>query len=111
MADEAVHERDGWVRLKVSQCHPGSLFQHPGSQLVCDDAQAICPTCGYDYCHPGEPYSIGSGDYSTGTGYRGHLYVQPFEGECGHEWRLCIASHKGNAYVWVEVKDREDGED
>jgi len=70
------------------------------------NANAICcPVCGFDYSHQAGEITILSSDNYRAWAGRGEVIVIPFEGECGHKWKLCIGYHKGQNYIFNEVEE------
>jgi hypothetical protein len=64
-----------------------------------------CPECGFNCNHINrtERYD-GHDNYKAkvfGWWGRGDVIAVVFDGECGHQWRMCFGFHKGEIYVWV----------
>lgn len=84
--------------FSVASMHSVSLDDGSGREVV-------CPCCGHEYQHFGQPDLIDSGDdYNAGWGGRGDLIVIPFCGECGSEWDLCFGFHKGVTATFIRVR-------
>ena len=64
----------------------------------------VCPDCGFEYIHIGEPRKVSGNDNYDAWSGRGDLLVIPFSGECGSEWEICFGFHKGNTDVFVRVR-------
>lgn len=64
----------------------------------------VCPDCGFEYNHIGEPRKVSGNDNYDAWAGRGDLLVIPFSGECGSEWEMCFGFHKGNTDVFVRVR-------
>jgi hypothetical protein len=63
-----------------------------------------CPTCGYDFSHPGNVRNVSGDDaYRASWPGRGDLTVINFNGECGHEWELCFGFHKGQTFTFCRI--------
>lgn len=67
------------------------------------NTQLICPICGEDYHHLGEPHTVSGEDSYKAWAGRGDRLVIPIEGECGHNWSINIGFHKGWNYIWAEA--------
>lgn len=66
-------------------------------------ANLVCPICGFNYNHMGDPFKAkGNDSYEAWIG-RGDLLVIPFQGECGSEWEFCFGFHKGETVSFVRV--------
>jgi hypothetical protein len=65
-----------------------------------------CPLCKDLYQHLHKPQMIdGNDNYEAGWPGRGDLVVVPIDGECGHNWELCIGFHKGFAGIFARLPE------
>ena len=64
-----------------------------------------CPVCGCNYSHQECEIEMHTSDNYKAWAGRGEVIVIPFEGECGHKWKLCIGYHKGKNYIFNEVEE------
>ena len=72
------------------------------SDTFCTGENIIkCPECGFEYNSFGTPVVIkGNDNYESNVdGKRGDVISIPFNGECGHNWELCLGLHKGNTVI------------
>lgn len=78
----------------------------------------VCPVCGGEYSHINEVYTKLGNDEFEATVYKGSQAKKIakherrsglaiiIDGECGHQWELCIQQHKGiNILQTIVVKD------
>ena len=66
----------------------------------------VCPVCGFDYQHEGNPRRIkGNDKYEDDWWGRGDLIVIPFYGECGTSWELCLGFHKGQIHCFTRITE------
>lgn len=81
----------------------------PASPFGQGIGSVVCPLCGDEYQHAGDPRTIpGNDNYEAGWPGRGDLLVIPFRGECGHRWELCFGFHKGSSHVFARSADGAD---
>ena len=67
-------------------------------------ATLMCPVCGFDYNHLGEPTKQpGNDNYKADWKGRGDLIVIPISAECGCEWEMCFGFHKGQVAASTRV--------
>jgi len=72
-----------------------------------NDGLLLCPICDSTYNHLGTPYKIlGLDNYEAPWWGRGDLLVIPIEGECVHDWALCIGFHKGMLMIFAVEIDK-----
>jgi len=64
----------------------------------------LCPACSSEKGHIQYTQKIDSHDnYEAWTG-RGDLYRTLVDGECGHNWYLCIGEHNGLLIIYAEIQ-------
>jgi len=62
----------------------------------------VCPKCGCTNTHVEAPYLVlGDGNWQG----NGELAITPLRSECGSKWEICIGFHKGEAPIFVRVKE------
>lgn len=70
------------------------------------NTKILCPMCGYNYVHFGEPLYKCSGDkWGVAWRGRGNAIKIPMYCEDDHKWDLVIGHHKGETFIYCESKD------
>jgi hypothetical protein len=96
----------------AEQLYPIEEALQPGYIDSTHGRHLLCPVCGFEYQHWAEPFiKPGNDNYEASWGGRGDLLVIPMRGECGHEWDICIGTHKGYSELFVRYDTDRDQAD
>lgn len=86
--------------VKAKVCSPLGASLTYDTDFKCNLIR--CPVCGHNNSHTGDAKFLSSDERKAWDG-RGSCITIEFEGECGHEWNLCIGYHKGENFVFNDI--------
>lgn len=73
---------------------------HFANKEYLDTPKMVCPVCECDCMHTkSDPIVLTIHNYPV----RGNVTLLPFWGECGHEFNLVFAQHKGMIFLMIDI--------
>ena len=64
--------------------------------------KVVCPVCGFGYVHFKKPVAKkGNDKYEAWDGKGDCIEIEMYCEE-GHEWKVVLGAHKGNAFLFID---------
>lgn len=91
------------------QIPPLGGFVALGSGPAVSDGEKLmgCPVCGMQYVRFADAAVIIAGNscYQARPNVRGNVICLPGQCEDGHQFTLCFGQHKGQTFMWTEIRE------